>query len=337
MAEVAVIIPNWNGRHLLSRCVHALRSQTHCDVEIVIVDNGSTDGSVAYVRQHFPEVRIMANAENRGFAAATNQGIRATQSRYVATLNNDTEVAPEWLAALIAAMEAAPDVGMCASKLLFADRPHIINSAGIAIDRVGIAWDRCGGLRDAADVTEPVEVFGPCAGAALYRRDMLATVGLFDEDFFAYMEDVDLAWRARVAGWRCLYVPQARVLHHHSATGKEGSPFKNFHLGRNKVWLLLKNYPFRQLWMMTLLVWFYDIAAVVYALVARGDIHALRGRLAGWRGAVKMWRKRQSVNRVQRVDIAYLEPVVWPWKVSRRYQHLAQLRTEYELGDAHKD
>lgn len=330
MAETTVVIPNWNGRHLLGRCLRALRAQTYQDFAVVVVDNGSTDGSVAYLREHFPEVQIIANEKNRGFAAATNQGIRAPggprASRFVATLNNDTEVDPSWLAALVAAMEtemeSAPGVGMCASAMLFAHRPEMINSAGIAVDRAGIAWDRLGGAPVAALGDAPVEVFGPCAGGALYRRAMLEEIGLFDEDFFAYMEDVDLAWRARAAGWRCLFAPQARLLHHHSATGKEGSPFKSFHLGRNKVWLLLKNYPARELWHHAPLALLYDLAAVLYALLARRDVHALRGRLAGWRAALRMWRKRPRRDPTRAADIDLLAPLVWPWRVSRRYRHI---------------
>ena len=324
--ETTVVIPNWNGCHLLERCLTALRAQTYPDFDIIVVDNGSIDGSVAYLREHFPEVHVIANEENRGFAAATNQGIRAAEgsrtSRFVVTLNNDTEVAPRWLASLVAAMESASEVGMCASAMLFAHRPEMINSAGIAVDRAGIAWDRLGGAPLAALGDAPVEVFGPCAGAALYRRAMLEEVGLFDEDFFAYMEDVDLAWRARVAGWRCLFVPQARLLHHHSATGKEGSPFKSFHLGRNKVWLLLKNYPVRELWHHVPLVLLYDLVAVLYALLARLDVHALRGRLAGWRAAPRMWRQRPRRDPDRAIDVDLLAPLVWPWRVPWRYRHI---------------
>ncbi|MFP4395476.1 MAG: glycosyltransferase family 2 protein [Anaerolineales bacterium] len=326
MAETTVVIPNWNGRRLLGRCLDALQAQTYQDFDIILVDNGSTDGSVAYLREHFPEVRVIVNEENRGFAAATNQGIRAAggprASRFIATLNNDTEAAPRWLAALVAAMETEPQVGMCASAMFFAHRPEMINSAGIAVDRAGIAWDRLGGAPLAALGDAPEEVFGPCAGAALYRRAMLEEIGLFDEDFFAYMEDVDLAWRARAAGWRCLFAPQARVLHHHSATGKEGSPFKSFHLGRNKVWLLLKNYPARELWHHAPLALFYDLAAVLYALLVRRDLHALRGRLAGWRDAPRMWRQRPRRDPDRAADLDLLAPLVWPWRVSRRYRHI---------------
>ena len=323
MCSLIVIIPNWNGQHLLARCLESLAVQTYRDFVVIVVDNHSTDGSVAWLRAVHPDVQVIVNAENRGFATAINQGIRATHSRYLVTLNNDTAPAPDWLAALVAAVESDGAIGMVASKMLFADRPQMINSAGIAIDRVGIAWDWRGGEPDDPDERALVEIFGPCAGAALYRRAMLDEIGLFDEDFFAYMEDVDLAWRARAAGWRCLYAPQARVLHHHSATGKEGSPFKSFHLGRNKLWLLAKNYPVRELWHHVPLVWLYEGFALLYALCFRRDIHAWRGRWAGLRGWRAMWCKRPRVRPgVGRADIPFLMPALWPWQVSRRYQHL---------------
>ena len=139
MPEILVVIPTWNGRHLLDGCLAALGAQTCRDFEIVVVDNGSTDGTVAWLQEHRPDVRVIANAENRGFAAAVNQGIRASNSRYVVTLNNDAEPDPGWLAALVAAADSDPSVGMCASKMLFAERPLIINSTGICVDRAGIA------------------------------------------------------------------------------------------------------------------------------------------------------------------------------------------------------
>jgi GT2 family glycosyltransferase len=156
---------------------------------------------------------------------------------------------------------------------------------------------------------------------------MLDQVGLFDEAFFAYLEDVDLAWRARRAGWRCLYVPAAHVLHRHSATGQEGSPFKSFHLGRNKVWLVAKNYPFGALWYWVPLLVLYDLAAVLYALAARRDVHALRGRLAGlWALPRMRARGRQDLLGTARArpDLAWLERPPLPWRVPRRYQHLQQ-------------
>jgi GT2 family glycosyltransferase len=325
--QVAVVIVNWDGLHHLQGCLPALFAQTFTDFEVVLVDNGSSDGSVEWVEARFPQVRLIRNEANVGFAMANNQAIRATRTEFIATLNNDTRVEPGWLAALVAAAESASSVGMVASKMLFADRPGMINSAGIALDPVGIAWDRLGGNTDDPGEKDPVEVFGPCAGAALYRRTMLDQIGLFDEDFFAYMEDVDLAWRARLAGWRCLYAPVARVTHVHSATGVEGSPFKSRLLGRNKVWLIAKNYqPTGRLLAHLPLILLYDLAAVLFALVARGNVHNLLGRLDGIVGLPRAWRKRHEVQALSRGRQGaawhrYLEPLAWPWRVTRRYRH----------------
>jgi len=334
LVQVTVVIPNWNGRAMLQTCLEALAAQVFRDFAVVVVDNGSEDGSVAWIRENHRSVRVIENAQNRGFAAPVNQGIQASSSPYVAVLNNDTEPSPGWLEALVGAAESDARVGMCASRMMFADRPTVINSTGISVDRAAIAWDRRGGETEDGLETEPIEVFGACAGAALYRREMLQDVGLLDEDFFAYLEDVDLAWRARRMGWRCLYVPAAHVLHRHSATGHEGSPFKSFHLGRNKVWLVVKNYPVRALWYGVPLVVLYDLAAVLYALVARGDVHALRGRLAGLRAARKMWAKRRrsglpsaAAERHGRYpDLPWLERPPWPWLIPQRYAHLQQHR-----------
>jgi GT2 family glycosyltransferase len=155
---------------------------------------------------------------------------------------------------------------------------------------------------------------------------MLEEIGMFDQDFFVYLEDVDLAWRARRAGWRCLYVPSACVLHRHSATAREGSPFKSFHLGRNKVWLVVKHYPVGQLWWYVPLVVLYDLLAVIYALVVRRDVYSLRGRLAALAGARNMWAKRSALEAIERHDLDWLLPANTPWQVPRRYRHLASLR-----------
>jgi GT2 family glycosyltransferase len=322
VSQVSIIIPNWNGRHLLAACLTALAAQTWLDYEIIVVDNGSRDESIAWLRSRHPQIGVISNGRNLGFAAAVNQGVKASVGRYVVTLNNDTEPDPTWLAALVKVAEEDPVVGMCASKMLFADRPGIINSAGICIDRAGIAWDRRGGESDNNSEILPVEVFGPCGGAALYRRAMLDQIGLFDEDFFAYLEDVDLAWRARRAGWRCQYVPTARVFHRHSATGREGSPFKSYHIGRNKIWLVAKNYPFQRLRLHIPALAFYDVASVVYMLLVRHDVHALRGRLAALVSLGRMWRKRGPTDDAVRADLLYLSPLQPLWLVPRRYAHL---------------
>ena len=323
--RVQVVIPNWNGCHLLGPCLDALRKQEYQDFQVTVVDNGSEDESLSFLASQYPEVHVIGNALNRGFAPAVNQGIRAGCSCLVALLNNDTVVDAAWLSALVAAADAYTDVGMFACKLVLSADPTTIDSAGICVDRLGFAWDRCGGAEDTSAGDGVVEVFGPSGGAALYRREMLEDVGLFDEDFFAYLEDVDLAWRARARGWCCLYVPGARVIHHHSATAREGSPFKSFQLGRNKVWLLFKNYPVRRLWYLVPLVVLYDLMAVIYAVAARGDLNALRGRLAGLRSARRMARKRVGELVRVRHDVAHLAPVRWPWRIRSQLSYLDRL------------
>ena len=321
-----VVIPNWNGRQLVDCCLASLRAQTFRDFRVVVVDNGSSDGSQAQIRERFPEVHLICNDVNRGFAAAVNQGIRAIDSSYVVVLNNDTEASPAWLQALVDTAVAHPDVGSFASRMLLADGDATIDGIGICVDRLGFAWDCCGGARDDEVEQSVKEVFGASGGAALFRRQVLDEIGLFDEDFFAYLEDVDLAWRAQSAGWRSLSVPEARILHRHSATAREGSPFKSFQLGRNKVWLLVKNYPLK-LWYLVPLVLLYDVLAVLYALVARGDAHALRGRMAGWAGAREMWHKRQTRPSRSDHSVDRLAPPRWPWTVYRQLSYLKRLRT----------
>ncbi|MDW8054649.1 MAG: glycosyltransferase family 2 protein [Anaerolineae bacterium] len=297
MSRVDVVIVNWNGLRYLPECLEALSQQVFQDFQVWFVDNGSSDGSVNWVREHYPHIRVIANNVNRGFAAANNQAIRCGSAPFVATLNNDAVPEPKWLAEMVKAMESHPTVGMVASLMLFYSAPSIIDSAGIAVDRLGFAWNRLGGLPTHSSEREPTSVFGACAGAALYRRAMLDQIGLFDEDFFAYLEDVDLAWRAQWAGWDCLYVPTARVLHRHSATAGEGSPLKDYLLARNKVWLVAKNYPVQDLAIRLPLILAYDFVSAAFKSLYHKHASALRGRLEGWLKFRAMLAKSRSIDR----------------------------------------
>jgi GT2 family glycosyltransferase len=180
-------------------------------------------------------------------------------------------------------------------------------------------------MLDAAEERQIVEVFGPCGGAGLYSRTMLDEIGYFDEDFFVYLEDVDLAWRARLAGWRCLFQPQARVYHAHSATLGQSSPLKRFWLGRNKVWLIAKNYPAPDLWRNLFWIIGYDLLAISYGVLSRGDLASLRGRWAGLRGLPRMLRKRKQLHQGA-LDLENwrrtLGPIESPLAIRSRYQHL---------------
>jgi len=328
---VDLVIVNWNGGRLLQRCLEAVSAQTVRDVAVWLVDNGSTDGSPAQAQAAYPGVHLLASPTNRGFAVATNQGIRAGSAPFVATLNNDAAPEPGWLASLLAACERDPTAGAVASRMLSTSRPGAIDSAGICANQAGIFWDRFGGApAEGPEAEAPAEIFGPCAGAALYRRAMLEQVGPFDGDFFCYLEDADLAWRARLAGWRTLYAPAARVLHAHSASLGDTSPLKSYLLGRNKVWTIVKNYPAPHFYRRLPLILAYDLAAVSYAVLAQGRWAALRGRLAGWRSLRLALRKRRTVQQLLRISPAeadrWLEPIEWPWQVAGRFRHLAPRR-----------
>lgn len=293
----AIIIVNWNGRRLLETCLPAALAQTFPDYAVIVVDNGSSDDSVAWLGAHYPQVRLIQNKENSGFCAGNNQAFAATPTPYLALLNNDAAPEPGWLAEMVGVMESDPTVGMCAPKVLRWDDHSTIDSQGLAVDRSGTAWDwQSGRPDDPAEPPEPRPIFGASGAACLYRRAMLDDIGGLDEDFFAYLEDADLAWRARLAGWRCLYVPSARVYHRHSATGGEGSPFKGFHLGRNKWWMIVKDYPLPELlWNLPVIVG-REVLAVLYYLIVRRDMHPLRGRWAALRSLNTALRKRKAIQ-----------------------------------------
>src|SRR5215210_9226871 len=216
--RVTVIIPNWNGERFLSSCLGSLRQQSFEDFKTILVDNGSIDSSVEFVNHNFPEVRVLPLGENKGFSAAVNAGIRASHDEYVALLNNDSEVDTRWLEGLVEAADSYPEAGLFASKLVdFHDR-RVLDGAGDALRLSGLPYRLGHGERDSGRFSRAGYVFGACAAAALYRREMLDEVGLFDEDFVSYCEDGDLSFRAQLAGYRCFYVPGAVVYHMGSAS-----------------------------------------------------------------------------------------------------------------------
>lgn len=326
---VSVVVVNFNGRDFLGDTLESLARQSYPKRETILVDNSSADGSVCWVRAHFPDVQIVVLEQNRGFAGGCNAGIRNARGDLIATLNNDAVADRTWLEELVKVLHDRPDVGMVASRLLRADLPSVVDSTGISIDRAGIAWDRRRGWPDGPEDVQ--EIFGPCAGAALYRRELFDDIGGFDEDFFCYMEDVDLAWRARLAGWRCLYAPRAFAYHRRSATAIEGSTFKRYHLGRNKLWLIVKNYPAPAIWWYLPAIVLYDLASVIRSVGRKGaGSHAgpassveVRARIDAWRGLGAMLEKRKAVQKRRRVPawrvLFWMDGVSWPWQVAARY------------------
>lgn len=295
---VSIIIVNWNGRSLLETCLPAALAQTYPSANVIVVDNGSHDGSAAWIAARYPQVRLICNSTNAGFAAANNQAIATSSAPYLALLNSDAAPETDWLDEMVRAMESDERVGACAPRILRWDDHGVIDSLGLSIDRSGTAWEWQSGQRADRDTATAVRaVFGASGAACLLRRAMLDDIGAFDEDFFCYLEDADLAWRARLAGWRCLYVPTAIVYHRHSASSGEASPFKGYHLGRNKWWMILKNYPWPDVLLNLPLIVGRELLAVAYHLLIRRDIHPLRGRLAALRGSGRALRQRRAVQK----------------------------------------
>jgi GT2 family glycosyltransferase len=308
---VSITIPNWNGAHHLPTCLDSLRAQTHPRVEVIVADNGSTDGSLELLARDYAWVRVLALGENRGFTGACNAGMRAAQGEFVALLNNDTETDPHWVAEIVAAFERHPEAGLVASKMLLFDRRDTFHTAGDFYRVNGVSGNRGVWQKDEGQYEREEYVFNACGGSAAYRRTMLDQTGFLDEDFFFSCEDLDLAWRAQLAGWKCVYTPRAVVYHKLKASG--GGVTASFHDGRNFIYLLAKDYPgdlWRVHWHAILRAQLRITAEALRAW--RGDAARarLRGQLAGLLGAPRMLRKRQQVQRSRVVDRSYLESIL---------------------------
>jgi GT2 family glycosyltransferase len=293
-AKIDAILVNRDRAELVAAAVRSAEAALEAAGargEVVVVDNQSTDDSAERVRRESPRVRWIQMEENVGFAAAAQIGVDATSSPWVLMLNNDATIEADALRR-IGEREIPGDVGTIALQMRFSARPEVVNSAGIGVDVLGVAYDRFLGEPARGPAGEPAEVFGACAGAALYRRAMLEEIGGFDPGFFLYLDDVDVAWRARMAGWRALYVPDALVWHAHSATTKHGSSFKYFHVGRSRVRLLAKNADRRQLRRHGLGMFLYDAAYVAFVAARDRTLAPLRGRIAG----LREWRSLRAAS-----------------------------------------
>jgi len=279
---VSVVIVNWNRKDLLRACLDSLAAQTFTDFEIIVVDNGSDDGSAAMVREMSRPIKLIENRENKGFCAANNQGFSVSQSEYVALLNNDAEADPGWLAALLDAVRVKPDVGesdvgMVASKILVWEDPSIIDKCGHLIYPDGQNRGRGHGQVDRGQFSRQEEVLWPDGCAALYRRAMLDEVGGFDEEFFAYADDAELGLRARIAGWTFLYAPGAVVRHHRGATLGLNSARRLTLIERNRVLLVVKLFPWNLLWANAAYHLIRIGAGMAAALRGKGEIRRYSG------------------------------------------------------------
>ena len=243
---VSVVIPNWNGRKWLPGCLESLAAQELAPTEVIVVDNGSRDGSTDYLAAEHPTVHVLPLGHNTGFAFAANRGIEHATHELVALINTDVVLAPDWTRRMTAALLADPQVASVACKMVSLEDPGVLYDAGDVLRRDAACDQRGRFTRDDGRFDLPGEVFGACAGAALYRRQAVLGIGGFDERYFAYLEDVDLALRLRLAGWGCRYEPAVAL---HAAEGSSGSlsgGHRRF-VARNTLILVAKAWPLRWL------------------------------------------------------------------------------------------
>lgn len=316
MAEnplVSVIILNWNGGAYVEEAVASILGQNYPSIELIMVDNGSTDGSLRAIKDRFRDrLSCIENKTNEGFASGNNTGIRYARGAYVALLNNDAVADVSWITELVAAAEADPQIGMCASKVLNYFERGVIDTAGHLIYRDGLNRGRGRLEKDDGRYDKAREVFFPSGAAALYRKAMLDQVGMFDEDFFAYGEDADLGIRGRLAGWKCAYVPTAVAYHRYSASTSPYSPLKAFLVERNRMWVAWKNFPLSVLAVSpfyTLKRYFFQTYAVFSRKGAAGKFVSGHSALqllgilfkahgSAWSKVFVMLRKRRQIKKI---------------------------------------
>jgi GT2 family glycosyltransferase len=333
MPRVSIIIVNWNGLEHLETCLESLKAQTFKDFEVIMVDNGSKDGSLEFIRERYPWVRLVELENNTGFATGNNVGLTHCTGEYIVALNNDTKADESWLETIVRVADGHPDVGMVGSRIVSFDDPDIIDSLGHAVCLDGMSRGRFR-LRRWSDfrMHEIEEIIFPSACVALYRRKMLDETGFFDDDIFAYAEDTDLGLRCRLAGWKALLATNAVVGHKYSKTGGVFSPFKVYLVERNHYWVALKTFPA----LMLLAVPFFTIvryAEQIRAVMAGGGTGGeflasgsrseimtsiLKGTFHAFTGIPRMLRKRRTIMRTRKISMNEMSRLLKDYRLTFR-------------------
>lgn len=289
--KVTIIIPNYNGKHFMEPCLDSLKTQTFKDFHILVVDNHSTDGSLEYMAQYHSDIEVIALKENYGFSAAVNTGIRHAKTPYVILLNNDTTVDSHYVEAMVEAIEKSPSIFSVSSKMIQMYHPDLIDSAGDLYTLLG--WGVCRGAgRSIQNYQTEDTIFSACAGAAIYRRNIFEQIGYFDESHFAYLEDIDVGYRAKIYGYQNTYCPTALV--YHVGSGTSGSKYNTFKVklsARNSIWLNYKNMPFLQLILNILPLGIgYFVKYLFFKKIGFGEDYKT--------GLTEGWKKRKSCKKV---------------------------------------
>ncbi len=307
-ASVAVIIVNWNGGEFLARCLSALAMQTVRPKRVFVVDNASSDGSCDRIANDYPDVTLMKQSKNLGFAAGNNIAAwKADDCDWIALLNPDAFADPRWIEALVQAAEKHPEHAFFGSRMLMADIPELLDGVGDIYHVSGLVWREGHGIKAAGAYLEEREIFSPCGAAAMYKRSAFVEAEGFDEDYFCYVEDVDLGFRLRLLGYRCLYVPDSIVLHKGSALTGKRSNFSIYYGHRNLVWAYVKNFPGIWFWIYLPLHLAMNFAALIMFSVS-GSIKPIWGaKIDAIKGLPRAWGKRSVIQRQARIRFANLK------------------------------
>lgn len=332
MPSVSVVILNYNGRQWIDGCLAGLAAQRGApEYETLLVDNGSRDDSITFARTTYPNVRIVENGRNLGYAAGNNAGARHASGAWLAFLNNDTTPQPDWLARLWSAAQAHPLCGIVTSRLVFMDDPTVIDSAGDGYLRAGGAFKHGHGGRN-GDFETSREVFGACGGAFMIRRDLFESLGGFDERFFMQYEDVDLSYRARLRGARVWYASDAVVRHAGSGSLGTISPMAVFYGQRNLEWTWIKNTPRPLLAATALSHAIYSIAGVLhYVRVGRGGA-AIRGKWAALRRLSDVLADRRRVQSSRAVEPSAIESMMERGWIAVKRREKAYISSRVRAG-----
>jgi GT2 family glycosyltransferase len=320
---VSAVVVTYRRADLLEPCLASLQ-RSLADLgeagELIVIDTGAQEAAATLLKARFPDATLI-RCENIGLAGAASVALERSRGEWIALLNDDVTVAPLALSELLEAGRSGHKVGSVAAQMRFHDRPETINSAGIEVDQLGEAWDRLLEAPVEASETGPTPVFGACGGAALYRRAMLEEIGGFDSSFFAYLEDVDVAWRAAMRGWSCVYAPAAVVYHHFSASFGHRSELKYFLSGRNRIRLLAKNADRALLLRRGAAMIVYDLAYITFVAVRDRTLAPARGRFRG----LAEWRRYRRAGRAGRSAVALAAPVGLRGALRRRRAYSGRL------------
>lgn len=300
-AALSVIVVNYNGIHLIGDCLEALRKQTFRDFETIVVDNGSRDGSVSFIQEHYPEVTVIALPANYGFARANNVGINHAMGSLIFLLNNDAAPEPSCLERLVRVMDAHPSAGSCATRMVLSHQRETLDSSGDGFSICGAAFKR-GHLEPVKKYEADEWVFGACGGAALYRREMLKEVGLLDEAYYLVHEDSDLNFRAQMMNYPCRYASAAVVHHRCNATLSAHSAGYVYFTQRNVERLFFKNVPTQLIWRMLPRHIFYNILGFLYFLTRGKGLVFIQAKWDFLLSLGELMESRKKLERMRRVD-----------------------------------